>query len=87
MPTQRPQLIVLKIAKDHAPYIQTKPMHTSQKILKEEPDGVIFSIEVIWNFELEREILGFGDHMQVLSPKRLCGKIMARMKRTIEKYQ
>jgi len=86
MPNQKPQIIVLKIVKEHAPYIITKPIHASQKVLKEEQDGTIFSIEVIWNFELEREILGFGDLMKVLSPKRLSGKIQSRLKNAQAKY-
>ncbi|HQV99413.1 MAG TPA: WYL domain-containing protein, partial [Bacteroidia bacterium] len=86
MPNQKPQMIVMKIIKEHAPYIITKPVHPSQKILREDPDGTIFSIEVIWNFELEREILGFGEQVIVLSPRRLSGKIQARMKHTLSKY-
>jgi len=87
MPQQKPQTIVLKIVNEHAPYITTKPIHHTQKVLKEETDGVIFSIEVIWNFELEREILGFGEQIKVLSPKRLSGKIQSRLKNTIANYQ
>lgn len=86
MPNQKPQTIVMKIVREHAPYILTKPIHSSQKVLKEEEDGTIFSIEVIWNFELEREILGFGEQIKVLSPKRLSGKITSRMKNTLAKY-
>ena len=86
MPNQTPQLIVMKIIKEHAPYITTKPLHASQKILREDTDGTISSIEVIWNFELEREILGFGEQVKILSPKRLSGKIQSRMKLTLSKY-
>lgn len=87
MPNQKTDLIVLKILKEHAPYILTKPIHSSQKILKEETDGTIFSIEVIWNFELEREILGFGEQLMILSPSRLARKIQSRLKNTLSKYQ
>lgn len=87
VPGQKTQLIVFKIVKEHAPYLITKPMHSSQKILKEENDGIIFSIEVIWNFELERELLGLGEYVQVLSPKRLCGKLISRMKQGVQNYQ
>lgn len=86
MPNQRPQLIVMKIIREHAPYIITKPLHPSQKILRDDSDGTIFSIEVIWNFELECEILGFGEQLKILSPKRLSGKIQSRMKHTLSKY-
>lgn len=87
MPSQKPQTVVMKIVREHAPYIITKPIHHSQKILKTETDGSIFSIDVIWNFELEREILGFGEQITVLSPKRLSGKIQSRLKNTISNYQ
>ena len=86
MPSQTTQIVVMKIIKEHAPYIITKPMHPSQKILKEDSEGTIFSIEVIWNFELEREILGFGEQIKILSPKRLSGKIQSRLKQSLQKY-
>jgi len=86
MPNQTPKVIVMKISKEHAPYIITKPIHASQKILSVDSDGTIFSIEVIWNFELEREILGFGELIEILSPKRLAGKIQSRLKNTLANY-
>ncbi len=86
MPNQKPNTIVLKIDAANAPYILTKPLHASQKILRHNEEGLIFSIDVIWNFELEREILGFGEAMQVLSPKRLTNKIAQRLKKAKELY-
>lgn len=86
MPNQRAQTIVMKIAPAHSPYIITKPMHGSQKILKEEEDGTIFSINVVWNFELEREILGFGEHIIVLAPRRLRGIIKHRLNKNASLY-
>ncbi len=83
----KPSLIVMKIDKTNAPYIVTKPIHSSQKILKEEEDGTTFSINVIWNFELEREILGYGEFIQVLSPSRLRYKMKMRIKSMLEKYE
>ncbi|MCD6066980.1 MAG: hypothetical protein K0S33_1806 [Bacteroidetes bacterium] len=86
-PGQKPSTIVMKIDKENAPYVITKPIHPSQKILKEEPDGILFSIDVVWNFELERELLGFGEKLHILSPRRLAGKIQSRLKHTLQKYQ
>lgn len=87
MPNQKTVLIVMKVDQGNAPYIITKPMHPSQKILKQENDGMTFSIEVIWNFELEREILGFGEQLKVLSPGRLRSRIISRHKRSYESYK
>lgn len=87
MPNQVPSAIVLKIDNANTPYVLTKPLHSSQKVLKQEDDGMIFSIEVIWNFELEREILGFGEAMRVLSPRRLESKMKSRLRKTLEAYE
>lgn len=84
---QKPQTIVMRIDKANAPYVKTKPLHHSQIILKEDSEGMIFSIDVVWNFELERELLGFAEQMEVLAPKRLAGTIQSRLKNTLKKYQ
>jgi predicted DNA-binding transcriptional regulator YafY len=60
-----------------APYIKTKPLHPSQQILSQNSQGTVFSIEVVPNYELERELMGFGEGLQVLSPS----SIVRRMKR------
>jgi predicted DNA-binding transcriptional regulator YafY len=87
MPGQKASTIVMHVDKANAPYIKTKPLHRSQTILKEDATGMIFSITVVWNYELEREILGFGEQLKVLSPKRLSGTIQARYKNALKKYQ
>jgi predicted DNA-binding transcriptional regulator YafY len=83
---QRPLNILIKIEKEHAPYVITKPLHPTQKIIKEESDGTLFSIEVIWNFELETLLLGFGERIKVLSPKKLRNRMISSLNKTLESY-
>lgn len=85
-PNMRPQRIVMKIDKANAPYVLTKPFHHSQKTEQESAEGMIFSITVTWNFELEREILGFGEALEVLSPRRLRTKIAGRIQKMKANY-
>jgi predicted DNA-binding transcriptional regulator YafY len=87
MLNQPSYLIVLRADSHHAPYILTKPLHPSQEILKYENGELIFSIKVVINFELEREILGFGDGLQVLSPRQLKGRIKKRLRLAVENYE
>jgi predicted DNA-binding transcriptional regulator YafY len=70
-----PKLIRFKASRQQAPYIITKPIHPSQKMEEKLSDGVIFSITVIPNFELERELLGFGNGLKVLSPESLVKRL------------
>ncbi|PSL44824.1 putative DNA-binding transcriptional regulator YafY [Chitinophaga niastensis] len=79
--------VVLQIDKKHAPYVITKPLHHSQEVLKEDGAGTIICIEVILNYELEREILGFGEHIRVLSPKSLATRIGQRLEQAALGYR
>lgn len=83
----KPQKVVLFVSKFHAPYVQTKPLHHSQQVLKYDENGMLLSIEVIINFELEREILGFGEHMRVVAPRSLQTIIQKRIEKAREGYQ
>jgi predicted DNA-binding transcriptional regulator YafY len=61
----------LWFAPGKAPYIQTKPIHGSQKVKKNDKDGLVITIEVIVNYELKSLLLSFGNEVKVLSPESL----------------
>jgi predicted DNA-binding transcriptional regulator YafY len=71
----------------HAPYIKTKPIHHSQQIVEEVKSGTHFSIEVVPNFELERELIGFGEGLKVLSPNSLVRRIKRKVNLMYELYR
>jgi predicted DNA-binding transcriptional regulator YafY len=81
-----PQKVVFFADRKMSPYILTKPLHGSQEIEEEREDGLVFSIKVIWNFELERELLGFGESIEVLQPKRLRHLMKKRLEKAYAKY-
>jgi predicted DNA-binding transcriptional regulator YafY len=83
----RAHKVFLFIDKDNAPYVLTKPLHHSQQLIQEQEDGIIIRIDVVLNFELEREILGFGEYMQVLAPRHLAKKIRQRLEKANSKYE
>ncbi len=83
----RAHKVILHIDKKHAPYVITKPIHASQTIIREDETGTIFRIDVVLNFELEREILGFGENIKVLGPKILQKNIKRRLDIAQEKYK
>jgi predicted DNA-binding transcriptional regulator YafY/ectoine hydroxylase-related dioxygenase (phytanoyl-CoA dioxygenase family) len=83
----RAEEIVLFADRETAPYILTKPIHHTQKIIETQAGGVTISICVQVNFELEREILGFGDRIKVLAPEKLKRRIKERFERGLDLYQ
>jgi predicted DNA-binding transcriptional regulator YafY len=68
------------------PYIVTKPLHPSQKLVVEQPDGCIFSLQLIPNFELEQSILAYGERVKVLEPTELREKILNRLEDAVKLY-
>jgi predicted DNA-binding transcriptional regulator YafY len=84
---QREVPVVFKLERAHVPYVETKPIHASQHLLEKSDDGSIFQINVIWNYELEREILGFGDSIEVIAPKNLRRRIHQRLNKALGNYK
>ena len=84
----KPEKIVFKVLSDSAPYIRTKPIHHSQLLIEKLNDSsVIFSIEVIPNFELEMTLLGYGDNLEVIQPAWLREKIKRRLTKALNYYR
>lgn len=82
----RPQRVQFWIDKKNAPYVITKPIHSSQRIIERKDDGVIFNVFVQINYELERMILGFGDSIEVIKPDKLRNRILGKLHRAIKNY-
>ncbi|WP_221391600.1 YafY family protein [Dyadobacter sp. NIV53] len=79
------QKIILAFDKQIAPYILSKPLHESQKLVSHDEE-LIISIEVIPNYELESMILSFGDRVRVLAPEGFRNVIAERLKMGFDKY-
>jgi len=86
-PNFKIKLIKIFVDRSNAPYVLTKPLHHSQKLIKELKNGVEISIKVSPNFELEREILGFGEAMTVLSPLWLKRRMEWKIGQALRNYK
>ena len=81
-----PEKIVLWIDNTQAPYAETKPLHGSQRLIHKDEDGITIEIEVIVNYELERLILSYGEHIKVISPESLKNKIKERILHSLKNF-
>lgn len=80
--------IVLKVDKYNAPYILTKPLHHSQKLLKKHDDNSVeISLKVYHNFEIERVLLGFADSIEVLQPISLRKRLKEKFEKALKMYE
>lgn len=82
-----PQYVELFVADSQLPYILSKPLHHSQRIIDYCEDGAVIRIKVILNFELEQLILSLGDLVKVLSPSAFVEKISSRIDRSANFYK
>ncbi len=79
--------IQLKFSKLMSSYIDTKPLHGSQKVLSKEEDGsTVIQIEVIPNFEVENLIFSFKDEVEVLGPPAFRDRVKGMVERMQMKY-
>jgi predicted DNA-binding transcriptional regulator YafY len=78
--------IELLFSPSEAPYIITKPIHGSQKKIKLNENGLLISIEVVPNYELEKLILSFGENLKVVGPKVFRDKLVKRLEAVAKIY-
>lgn len=97
---ETPQEIIFWASKRECAYLEGKPIHSSQKLLKKsrtaelqknysvpEDDGKFFSIKCIVNFELKREMASkFGERI-VLEPPSLRKEIINDVNTMLNRYR
>lgn len=71
----KPEKILLRIAQDLYPYLETKPIHGSQKLKEKTANYVIIQLNVIPNFELFATLLAFGESLIVIEPIHIAKQL------------
>ena len=79
--------ILIAATPRQAKYINTKPIHPSQKNIGEHNGEVLFTLSLILNFELESTILSFGENVRVLEPAHLVERVQSRLSAALRNYQ
>lgn len=83
----RARRVVIKVDHDQAPYVESKPFHKSQKVEQRFRDGSIkLSLKVVLNNELERLILGYGGHVEVIAPLEFRDKVAQSVRIAASRY-
>lgn len=78
--------IVIKVSSEMYPYVETKPIHTSQEKICSDQESTTISIEVISNFELFKSLFALGEFIEVLSPPELREKMAEKIRILYSKY-
>ncbi len=84
----QPRKIELKVNAIHAPYVLTKPLHHTQRLIKTNEDrSIIVHLLLVENFEFERQVLGFGDGIEVVKPEGLRKKMKDILRNALANYE
>ncbi|WP_456313103.1 helix-turn-helix transcriptional regulator [Pseudomonas shirazensis] len=83
----QPRKIELWIDAENAPYVLTKPLHHTQRLIKENEDkSIIVHLFLSPNYEMERLLLGFGCGIEILHPENLRNRMKKMLQKALEKY-
>lgn len=85
--SEKPKKIVFELSPREYQYIQTQPIHTSQKCLQQDENKVVVELNVIINYELKSTLLSLGSNIKVTEPKELKQFLFEEAKSITEQYQ
>lgn len=85
-PDRQPEQVVLRFADVQREYVRSLPMHHSQTTLEETATHLTIALYIVLNPELERDILAYGEHVEVLEPASLRDKIAIRVGEMLKLY-
>jgi len=84
----KPRKIELWVDADNAPYILTKPLHHTQRLITENKDkSIIIHLLIVPNYEMERLLLGFGCGIEILKPENLRNRMKKNLEKALAKYE
>lgn len=81
------QTIKLEVDNMRFPFINTKPLHHSQKIKERNSNTTTITIEVIPNKELEALLLSFGSDITIIEPAELRLKMIEKIENMKKNYE
>ena len=74
---------------EQSKYIKTKPIHSSQKIIREntEDRSTIFEINVIVNFEMYSVFMSYGPGIKIIYPRNVVSQMRDKLKAAADLYK
>lgn len=80
-----PEKVLLRFTKLEANYVLSLPLHSSQRTIQKTDSHVDIALHVVLNHELERDILAYGEAVEVLEPACLRETMTMRV-REVRKF-
>jgi len=68
---EEPQEVILSLTPTQGRYVQTFPLHNSQRLLRQSETAVCISLHVYDTHDLRMELLSMGEEVEVMAPASL----------------
>ena len=85
-PDSPAEKVIVKINKDLWPYIESKPIHGSQKVKERAADYILIELTLQMNYELVSQILSYGEKVKIIKPNSLIDMVKIKIKGMFENY-
>lgn len=83
----KPQTVRVLFDKELAPWVLERQWHPSQRVKRRKDKSVELSFDVAGLFEVERWVLSWGRHAQVLAPAELAERVQEEARGMAERYE
>lgn len=87
VPDTEVQQVDIRVSMGLWPYIASKPLHGSQKVVRKAKDAVIIRLMLKLNYELQSVLLSYGEELEVLAPAELRATLRGRAKALAKHYR
>ncbi|MFZ4861166.1 helix-turn-helix transcriptional regulator [Sphingobacterium sp. Mn56C] len=80
------QFVKIKVNKSLWTYIESKPLHPSQKVINKADSYTTIQLDIIPNYEFYAQILGLGAAIEVLEPKQVRDAVREKIEESLKLY-
>lgn len=84
---EQPEEIVLSFDAEQGQYINTLPMHHSQKVLINNDKEYRIQLTLFPTYDFEREVLSHGERVKIISPKGFRDHLQNEVKNMLKNYK
>lgn len=82
----KPQEVRLRFASVSGKFLMTQPIHPSQRVVREDQNGIEFSFKILLTQELISFILSYGNNVEVLKPEGLRNEVKSMLEMSLKNY-
>ena len=82
----KPEKVLLRVDANQTCYLETLPLHSSQKVAGRDERGVCYELFLVPTYDFKQELLRFGPSVEVLEPQWFRDELAEDVERMAARY-